>query len=126
MTYKLIIIFKFIEPLFWFAQALIVVNLLKAQELIRVSGEIVKIRRGNLELITLRYESGLEHRGALLTAEANLAQASFQLAQAKRAVELAQRQLTKEMGRREFISMSVKAAFIVFVVLLFNGRGFGG
>ena len=89
------------------------VNLLKAQELIRVSGEIVKIRRGNLELITLRYESGLEHRGALLTAEANLAQASFQLAQAKRAVELAQRQLTKEMGRREFIPMSVKADFKV-------------
>ncbi len=89
------------------------VNLLKAQELIRVSGEIVKIRRGNLELITLRYESGLEHRGALLTAEANLAQANFQLAQAKRAVELAQRQLTKEMGRREFVPMSVKADFKV-------------
>ena len=49
------------------------VNLLKAQELIHVAEDIVKIRRGNLELITLRYESGLEHKGALLTAEANLA-----------------------------------------------------
>jgi len=89
------------------------INLLKAQELIRVSEEIVKIRKSNLELITLRYESGLEHHGALLTAEANLAQADFQLSQAKRAVELAQRQLTKEMGRREFIPMSVKADFKV-------------
>ena len=89
------------------------INLLKAQELIHVSEEIVKIRKSNLELITLRYESGLEHRGALLTAEANLAQADFQLSQAERAVELARRQLTKEMGRKEFIPMSVRADFKV-------------
>jgi len=89
------------------------VNLLKAQELILVSEDIIKIRKDNLELITLRYESGLEHRGALLTAEANLAQANFQFSQAKRAVELAQRQLTKEMGRREFTPMSLKADFKV-------------
>jgi hypothetical protein len=31
MDSKLIVIFKFIEPLFWFAQALIIVNLLKAR-----------------------------------------------------------------------------------------------
>lgn len=89
------------------------VNLLKAQELIKVSEDIVRIRKSNLELITLRYESGLEHRGALLTAEANLAQADFGLAQAKRDVELAQRQMTKEMGRKEFIPMNVKADFKV-------------
>jgi len=89
------------------------INLLKAQELVLVSEDIIKIRKSNLELITLRYESGLEHRGALLTAEANLAQADFQLNQAKRAVELAQRQLTKEMGRREFIPMSIKGDFKV-------------
>ena len=85
------------------------VNLLKAQELVRVTEDIVKIRKDNLELITLSYESGLEHKGALLTAEANLAQANFELAQAKRDIELAQRQLTKEMGRKEFIPMSIKA-----------------
>lgn len=89
------------------------VNLLKAQELIKVSEDIVRIRKGNLELITLRYASGLEHRGALLTAEANLAQANFGLAQAKRDVELTQRQMTKEMGRRKFIPMAVKADFKV-------------
>lgn len=89
------------------------INLLRAQELIKVSEDIVRIRKSDLELITLRYESGLEHRGALLTAEANLAQAYFQLAQAKRDVELAQRQMTKEMGRKEFIPMSAKADFKV-------------
>ncbi|MFH1458188.1 MAG: TolC family protein [Candidatus Omnitrophota bacterium] len=89
------------------------INLLKAQELIHVAEEIVKIRRDNLVLITLRYESGLEHRGALLTAEANGAEANFELAQANRDVGLAQRQLTKEMGRKEFKPMLVKGDFTV-------------
>ena len=89
------------------------INLLNAQELVHVVEDIVKIRRDNLELITLRYQSGLEHKGALLTAEANLAQASFELAQAQRDVELAQRQLTKEMGRKEFSPMQVSADFKV-------------
>jgi len=88
-------------------------SLLQAQEMIDVAEDIVKIRRSNLELITLRYESGLEHRGALLTAEANLAQANFQVAQAKRDIELSQRQLTKEMGRKEFDPMYVKGDFKV-------------
>ena len=89
------------------------ISLLRAQELITVSEEIVKIRRDSLVLISLRYQSGLEHKGALLTAEANLAQANFELAQAKRDVEFAQRQLTKEMGRTEFKKMAVKGDFEV-------------
>jgi len=89
------------------------ISLLQAQELIRVTEDIIRIRRSNLELITLRYESGLEHRGALLTAEANLAQAEFQLSQAKRDIMLAQRQLTKEMGRKKFTPMIVRGDFRV-------------
>ena len=89
------------------------INLLKAQELVKVSEEIVKIRRDNLALIRLRYESGLEHRGALLTAEANFASASFELAQAKRNVEFVQRQLTKELGRKEFTPLTVAGDFTV-------------
>jgi outer membrane protein TolC len=49
----------------------------------------------------------------LLTAEANLAQANFELSQAKRDIELAQRQLTKEMGRKEFKPMNVEEDFKV-------------
>jgi len=89
------------------------INLLKAQELVKVAEQIVKIRRDNLELITLQYHSGLEHKGALLTAEANVAAAKYELSQAKRSVESAQRQLTKEMGRTEFKPMSVKGDFNV-------------
>ncbi|MBM3245764.1 MAG: TolC family protein [Candidatus Omnitrophica bacterium] len=89
------------------------INLLKAQELIKVTEEIIKIRRDNLQLIALGYESGLEHKGALLTAEASLAEANFELAQAKRDISQYQRQLTKEMGRQEFKPMSVKGDFTV-------------
>ena len=89
------------------------INLLTAQELVNVAEEIVKIRRDNLELITLRYESGLENEGSLLTAEANLKEANFELSEAKRDVEVAQRQLTKEMGRQEFKPMSAKGDFAV-------------
>jgi len=89
------------------------INLLKAQDLTLVTEDIVKMRRSDYELITLRYESGYEHRGALLTAEASLAQANFQVAQAKREVELAQWQLTKELGRKEFIPVSVKGSYVV-------------
>ena len=89
------------------------INLLKTQELIKVSEEIVKIRNDNLMLINLQYQSGLEHKGARLTAEANFAEAEFELSQAKRNVEFAQRQLTKQMGRTEFKKFSVKGEFTV-------------
>ena len=89
------------------------INLLRAQELIKVATDIVKIRRDNLALITLRYESGLEHRGAKLNSEANLAAAEFDRAQAQRSLEVAQRQLTKEMGRTDFLPMLVKGDFVL-------------
>ena len=89
------------------------VNLLRTEEFVRVAEDIIKIRRGNLELIALRYQSGFEHRGALLTAEANLAEANFELSQAQRGVVLAQRQLTKAMGRKEFVPMLAKGDFTV-------------
>jgi outer membrane protein TolC len=89
------------------------ISLLKSQELLNIAQEIYDIRRSNLELITLRYESGIEHRGALLTAEANLAEAGFEIAQNKRALEVAQRQLTKEMGRTKFLPLRVEGEFKV-------------
>lgn len=84
------------------------VNLLKAQELINLTEEIYKLRKSNLELITLRYESGTEHKGALLTAKANVAQAAFEINSAKRGLEAAQRELTRELGRKEFMPLTVQ------------------
>lgn len=89
------------------------IDLLKAQTLILVARDITKIRRDNLILITLRYQSGQEHRGALLTAEANLAEANFEMDQAKRDLQVAQGELSKETGREKFIPMQVQGAFEV-------------
>jgi outer membrane protein TolC len=89
------------------------IDLLKAQELILVARDITKIRRDNLVLITLRYQSGQEHRGALLNAEANLAEAKFEMDQAKRALEVAEQELNKELGRQTFASVQVKGDFQV-------------
>jgi len=83
------------------------INVLKYQEFMKLTEEIQKIRRDNLILISLRYESGIEHKGALLAAEANVAEAEFEIAQAKRALEVAQRELSKEMGRTKFSPMLV-------------------
>jgi outer membrane protein TolC len=87
------------------------VDLLGAQEMLRITEEIYNIRRGNLELIVLRYASGLEHKGALLTAEADLADAQYGIAQTKRSVGVAQRQLVKEMGRKQLTPLYAQGDF---------------
>jgi outer membrane protein TolC len=89
------------------------VNLLRAQEMLRIAGEIYDIRRSSFELITLRYQSGLEHKGALLTAQADLAGAEYGISQANRGLEVAQRELVKEMGRAELTPIKVKGDFRV-------------
>jgi outer membrane protein TolC len=61
----------------------------------------------------LRYEGGREHKGSLLTSEADLAQADYEVEQARRAIYLAQRQLTKELGRSQFVPVTAKVDFSV-------------
>ena len=74
------------------------VELIKSQELITLTQDIAGRRTQNLRLVDLRYEAGREHKGSLLTAEADLARAEFETAQASRSMTLAQRSLSKELG----------------------------
>ncbi|MEI8349063.1 MAG: TolC family protein [Candidatus Omnitrophota bacterium] len=78
------------------------VELLAAQEQVRIAEQIFELRKRNLELVRLRYESGMEHRGALLVARANLGQAKYEIKQARRNINIARQKLTKEMGRAAF------------------------
>ena len=89
------------------------VNLLTAQDLLKISEEIESRRKQNLELVRLRYEGGREHKGSLLTSEADLAQAVFDVNQARRSIFLAQWQLTKELGRGRFVPMAAAGGFEV-------------
>jgi outer membrane protein TolC len=77
-------------------------DLLAARELVKVTEEIEARRRESLALVKLRYEGGREHRGSLMTSEADLAQAVYDVNQAKRSIYLAQRQLVKELGKKDF------------------------
>jgi outer membrane protein TolC len=89
------------------------IELLKAQELLKITENIVTRRQASLDLVKLRYEAGREHRGSLLTAEANLAQAQFDVLQAQRGIHLAQRRLNKELGQAKFVSILVEGNFDV-------------
>ncbi len=89
------------------------IDLLKAQEMLRIAEEIYNIRRGNLELITLRYQSGLEHKGALLTAEADLADAKYVILKNNRSIEVARQALVKEMGRANLTPVYARGDFKV-------------
>lgn len=89
------------------------IGLLRAQSLVKITEDIRQIRKQNWDLIKLRYESGMEHHGAFLTAEANMAEAEYDIKSAKRAVEVAQQELTKELGRGEFFPITVEGDFAV-------------
>ena len=89
------------------------VGLMRSQDLIIITESIAERRRQNLELVKLRYEGGREHRGALLTAEADLAQAEFEIAQARRGVVLSQRELTKGLGLDKMEPVEARGGFSV-------------
>ncbi len=77
-------------------------NLLSAQDYLKVAQEIEARRNQSLELVKLRYEGGREHKGSLMTSEADLTRAIYDVAQASRDIYLYQRRLTKELGRSKF------------------------
>lgn len=105
--------FRFTSTTVRFSLRSAFINLLRAQEMLRITREIYEIRRSSLELITLRYESGLEHKGALLTAQADLAGAEYGMLQAVRDVEVTQRELIKAMGRPQLTPLKAEGDFQV-------------
>ncbi len=88
-------------------------QLLKAQELVGLAGEIADRRQKNVRLISLRYQGGREHIGSLRQAEADLAQAEFEVAQARRGLVLAQTTLASALGRDSHNPVRVKGKFEV-------------
>jgi outer membrane protein TolC len=86
-------------------------QLLKAQDLVGLAGEIAERRRNNVRLISLRYQGGREHIGSLRQAEADLAQAEFEVSQAKRGLVLAQTTLASALGRDSHKPLRVRGAF---------------
>ena len=92
-------------------------QLLKAQDLVGLAGEIAERRRNNVRLISLRDQGGREHIGSLRQAEADLAQAEFEVSQAKRGLVLAQTTLASALGRNSHNPIRVRGAFKVTELL---------
>ncbi len=88
-------------------------QLLKAQDLVGLTVEIAERRKNNVRLISLRYQGGREHIGSLRQAEADLAQAEFEVSQAKRGLILAQTNLASALGRDKHQPLKVKGTFNV-------------
>jgi outer membrane protein TolC len=87
------------------------VSLMRAHELVKITENIAKRRKQNLELVTLRYKGGREHKGALLTAKADFAQAEFEIEQAKRSILLSSRQLVKQLGVKAAVPLQAEGNF---------------
>ncbi len=86
-------------------------QLLKAQELVGLAAEIADRRQRNVRLISLRYQGGREHIGSLRQAEADLAQAEFEVSQARRGLVLAQTTLASALGRDSHKPLRVQGEF---------------
>ncbi|KPJ67919.1 MAG: hypothetical protein AMJ43_02190 [Coxiella sp. DG_40] len=89
------------------------IALLKSQQLLDITKYLAARRKQNLELVELRYKAGREHKGSLLNAEANFVKAKFDVTQAQRDIDLAQKELAKELGRRESSPIRAKGEFKV-------------
>ncbi len=87
------------------------VNLLKAQELLKIAKKIEQLRDKNYQLVKMMHNAGQEHLGALLTSRANLAQARFDMKQSLRSISVAQRQLAYELGLKTATPLKVPEEF---------------
>jgi len=87
------------------------IELLRAQELTRMSEDISRRRKQQADLIELRYQAGREHKGAFLTAQANLRSAQADLESARRSILTAQRNLHAVLGREIFTPLRAEGEF---------------
>jgi outer membrane protein TolC len=83
------------------------IKLLQARKLLSITEDIAQRRKQNLGLVELRYEAGREHRGSLLSARANLAQAEYEIQSSRRAIEQARWRLASELGRNTGQSLAI-------------------
>lgn len=87
-------------------------QLLYAQTLTGVLGDIIEQRERNYRMVELKYENGRENRGAVLMSRALLSQARLESAQAGRLLEVSRIQLATVMGRNSYAPFEAKGALV--------------
>jgi outer membrane protein TolC len=88
-------------------------NLLYYQNLVDLLTKIEARLRGNVRLVGLRFDGGAENKGSYLQSKASLAQASFEVEQAKRFVEVTSHDLARAMGRPDLSGVSAEGSLDV-------------
>lgn len=77
------------------------IDVLYAQDLIDLTEQIASRRSDNVRLIQLRFDGGRENAGSLARSQAQLAQAEYEVREARRSLEYALRNLAAAMGQME-------------------------
>ena len=77
------------------------IDVLYAQDLMALTEKIAERRADNVRLIQLRFDGGRENAGSLARSTAQLAQAEYEVREAKRSLEYALRNLAAAMGDSE-------------------------
>lgn len=86
-------------------------GLLQSQQYINIVKDIAKRRKQSADMVKLRYNSGREHKGSVLIAQANLNQAEYDIRVAERNLEMTQKQLSTILGRDKFKPIVVNSDF---------------
>ena len=82
-----------------------------AQDAVKLSEEIVKRRKDNLELIRLRYRAGRESHAALLETQSLLSLAVWEHSRDRKNLTLAQRKINRLLGRPLVLAVQVEQSF---------------
>lgn len=76
-------------------------NFIFAKDTVELLDNIIKRRQSNLDIIKLRFKSGIENKGSLLLAEAYLDQAKYDRMQGENLLKSARTELCKAIGLSE-------------------------
>lgn len=85
--------------------------LLFAQASLETANGILKIRRRDAELVTLRYDAGRESKGNMLNSKAQALQAEVAVSVAEHDVRTARRDMSRQLGREGFEAYVATGAF---------------
>ncbi len=86
-------------------------TLLYTQQEIALLEEIVKRDQSNEDLVQMNFKGGTDNKGSLLQAQATTEQDKFAVAQAQRALRVAQRNLDQVLGRSPMEDVEVQGDF---------------
>ena len=93
-------------------------ELMKYQEEYKLYDEIRARRLDNYKLVLFKYQSGREHLGSMLMAKANLSEASFEVSEVKRNIEISKKGIINAIGKKiNFNSVNVNYQFVADINL---------